>query len=371
MKFTFRSFIVVVIFFATMITSLRPDNIYVLCIFSVSTLFLLPFRKWWDGICLSLFAFSLFYCFTQYMNETIGSGFVFIATLLAPIAFYRFGRWVMEWLVYDNYRMWFLFAMALCYLSPMLLLTITDIQLGGFINESRELLGDILEDNLAATLYGLKSSVGIGFVAALFAKQLKISSKLLLVSISIIAMITVLHLVNRTGIVEFGVCVLFSFLYSTKFQPSKAIYAILVLLVIVVVIRYSGILGEDVVDAYMKREDGTEDLGGRSELWVQNFQNLLVEPFGWHRHKYAHNLWLDLAAVGGWLALVPFLIATFKAIGCFIKVFRQQATPLNLIILTSFVSMFLGAMVEPVIEGSLLFFVLFIMNWGMLKSISR
>ena len=174
-------------------------------------------------------------------------------------------------------------------------------------------------------------------------------------------------MVNRTGIVILGVCVLFSFLYSTKFQISQTIYAILVILAIVVAARYSGVIGEDVVDAYLNREDGTEDLGGRSELWSKNLHILFTEPFGWYREKYAHNLWLDLAAVGGWLALIPFLIATFKAIGCFFKIFRQQATPLNLILLSSFVSMFLGAMVEPVIEGSLLFFAMLIMNWGMLK----
>lgn len=377
MKLTIQSFIILFLFFATVITSLWPNNIYILCLFSVATFILLPFRKWWDGISISLLFFSMFYCLIQRMNATdeISSVFVFVTTLIAPVAFYRFGRWVMEALNNDRSRLWFVFAFVLCYLLPMLVLTIVDIQLGGFINENRTLLGDISDNSLAATLYGLMSSVGIGFISALFAKQLKTGYKLLFTILFVIAMVTVLHLVNRTGVIIFGICVVFSFLYSTKFQISKTIYAILVMSVIVVALRYSGIISEDIIDAYMKREridaHGANTMGGRSELWRQNFLNLFIEPFGWHREQYAHNLWLDMAAVGGLFALIPFLIATFKVLGCFIRIFRRKATPLNLILLTSFVSMFCNAMVEPVIEGSLLFFVLFIMNWGMLKSLSR
>lgn len=377
MKLTLKSFIIIALFFATVITSLWPNNIYILCLFSFASLVLLPFRRWWDGISISLLFFSMFYCLIQRMNATsdISSGFLFIATLVAPVAFYRFGCWVMEWLSNDKYRLWFLFTSVLCYLLPMFLLTITDIRLGGFINESRDILGNFSDNSLAATLYGLMSSVGLGFISVLFAKQLKIGSKLLYTTIPILSMLTVLHLVNRSGVVILGICIIFSFIYSSKFHMSKTIYAIFIMSIIFVVLKHSGIIGEDIIDAYLKREEietnSAANLGGRSELWALNFYNLFTNPLGWHRAQYAHNLWLDMAAIGGWLALTPFLIATINVLGCFMRIFRRMVTPLNLILLTSFVSMFCNAMVEPVIEGSLLFFVLFLMNWGMLKSTCR
>ena len=199
-KLSSRNIALFILFFATMITSLWPGNIYILFLFSIATLLLLPFKRWWDGTGIAILFFSIFYCLIQRMNATgeISSGFVFVATLIAPVSFYRFGNWAMDVLNNDRNRMWFVFAFVLCYILPVFLLTIADIQLSGFVNENRTLLGDLSDNNLAATLYGLMSSVGIGFISALFAKRFKMEHKLLFVMIGIISMVTVLHLVNRT-----------------------------------------------------------------------------------------------------------------------------------------------------------------------------
>ena len=133
MKLTIRHYIVLALFFATMITSLWPDNIYLLFTFSLANLFLINTNIKNDKAFFCLFLFSCFYCLNQYATVGTGSGFVFLSTLIAPISFYKFGCWLMDWMQEDRQRLNFLFCTFLCYLLPALLLTIQDMILVGFI----------------------------------------------------------------------------------------------------------------------------------------------------------------------------------------------------------------------------------------------
>mgnify|MGYP006914754868 CR=1 FL=1 len=375
MKLTIKHYIVLGLFFATMLTSLWPNNIYLLFSFSLSSLFLLRLKV--DRVSISLLLFSCFYCINQCLTIGFGSGFVFVSTLLAPFSFYNFGCWLMGWIKDDRQRLNFLFLTFLCYLLPALALAIQDMMIVGLINESRHLLLDIGKEDttLAATLYGLMSSTGIGFVAILFSSKMKIWKKLLLFFICIIAVLIVIHLVNRTGLVLLALCILFSFAYSTRLNMSRIIITSFLLLIIFFIIVYSGLISQDVIDAYVMREDSASsnasEFGGRMVLWEDALSNIFTHPFGWKRLNYAHNLWIDLAAVGGWISLFFFMKATFASIKGFFKVMYQHVTPFKLILLTMYLSMMFNSMVEPVIEGSLLFFVLFIFIWGIIISISK
>ncbi len=78
-----------------------------------------------------------------------------------------------------------------------------------------------------------------------------------------------------------------------------------------------------------------------------------------------------MCAIGGWLALIPFLVFTIKTLSSFRKLFHSYLTPYRMALMTVFVSMFCNAMVEPVIEGSILFFVMLIMISGMVIALSQ
>lgn len=377
MKLSIKHYIVLSLFFATMLTSLWPDNIYLLFAFSLSSLFLLRTNNTKKGNSISLLLFSCLYSLNQYFTIGFGSGFVFLSILIAPFAFYKFGCWVMGWLHDDNQRLKFIFITLICYLSPALLLTIQDMMLVGLVNESRKLLMDIGKEDttLAATLYGLMSSTGIGFVSIFFAAKMKIWNKLCYSSICIMAVLIAVHLVNRTGLVLLAFCVLFSYVYSSRLKISRLLITALLLLIIVGVIIKSGLVPQDVLDAYMSREDSAttnaSEFGGRSVLWSDALSKIFTHPFGWKRLKYAHNLWLDLAAIGGLASLFFFLKVTFSSIKGFFIVMRQKVTPFRQVLLTIYLSMMFNSMDEPVIEGSLLFFVLLIMVWGMVVSLSK
>ena len=360
----FKYKLLVLLFFSTLITSLWSDNIYLLFLFSLGTWCILPFNKWWDGIGATLIFFSFAYCAMQYMHDQTGSGFIYLSMIIAPVAYYRFGSWAICWLEDDKKKLQFLFISILLYLIPVLLLTIQDILIVGFVNESRYLLSDIgkEESTLSATIYGLMSSAGIAFVSIIFAESLKLKEKAVFFSLAAIALVIVVHLINRTGIVLLITSIILSFGYSTGMRLSKVVSSLLLLLLVLVIIIKSGLVSQEIIDAYIERESGTTDnaaeLGGRSGKWQAAISDLMSSPLGWKRVGYVHNLWLDLAAVAGWIATIPFVVATINVLKTTFRMIKRNVTPFRLVVVT-------------IIEASLLFFVLMMFVWGMLKAESE
>ena len=372
MKLGFGHKLLIIFFFMVMVTSLWPNNIYLLVIFSIITYFILPIQKWWNVSCILLLIFSLLYAFMEYFNMEVGSGFILLSHIFTPVAFYRFGNWIMSSLNNNHTRLVFIFFTILSYLFPLFILTAHDISLVGFINESRKLnaYGDY--NISAATLYGLMLAFGIGCVSMLFTKEKNFYLRISYIILSFLAMIAVIHLVNRTGIVLFVVCILVSFVVSTKLNIDKIIPAIIVLILFFIIIKVSIINNIDVINAYSYRESDSSsnvtEIGGRSEIWLDAINKLITHPFGWERIRYAHNLWLDIARIGGWLALMPFLILTIIAFKNIFFILKRKMFSSDILLVTIFVATFLNASVEPVIEGSMSFFSLMLMFWGMIES---
>ncbi|MCM1502964.1 MAG: hypothetical protein NC115_09915 [Bacteroidales bacterium] len=370
-----KDYILFILFFVVLITSLWPNNIYLLVFFSIISLLFLPFKKWWDGIAVCLVLFSLFYCLMECRSSEIGSGFIFLSHLFSPVAFYRFGRWTMSKIVDEKLRFLFLFFVILSYLLPLFLLTVQDIALVGIVNETRQMLSDIgkEDDMLSATLYGLMTSAGIGGIAMLLLRDVPIKYRISFVSLSILSMMVVLHLVNRTGVALFAICLVFTLFASSKKQISSIVISMFLILLLVFLLFESGIISSELIDAYIAREDtstsSSSEFGGRSAIWNDAFHKLFTSPLGWKKVRYAHNLWLDIARVGGWLSLFPFLVATIHIISNMIHLFRKKTSPVYSLVIIILISMFCNSAVEPVVDASPLFFSLLIMFWGIVKTV--
>ena len=374
LKFKYK--ILLAVFLLVMITSLWPKNIYLLVLFSILTYFVLPIKRWWDRTALILFVFSLFYSMMAVMTDQFGSGFMLIATLVSPVGLYRFGQWLMNTFYEDKTRQKLFLIIISAYLLPLFILTFKDVALVGIVNASRVMIGDLDSgESLAATLYGMMSSVGIACVASSFAKNQGFAIRFLYIILSLLSLFVVIHLVNRTGLIVFVICLFTSLIFSTNMRLSKIISSLIITAILAVVVVKTGIIGEDIINAYMSREmsaasDATQ-LGGRSEIWADAIHQLITHPLGWERIRYAHNLWLDIARVGGWFALMLFIIPTFKWVRNCFRLIRKSMTPFLLLILSINAAMFLSSFVEPVIEGSMLFFSLFMMIWGVTDGLYR
>lgn len=375
-KLKFKYKILLIVFLMVMLTSLWPKNIYLLVLFSLLTYVILPIRRWWNSAALVLFVFSLFYSMMAVMSDQFGSGFTLIAILISPVGLYRFGQWLMYNFYEDKVRQKLFLLIITTYLLPLLILTFKDVALVGIVNVSRVMEGDLESgESLAATLYGMMSSFGIACIASLFAKGQNFGIRLLYIMLSIFSLFVVIHLVNRTGLVVFVICLLATLVLSTDMKISNIMSSLIFVGVLAFIVAKTGIISEDIMSAYMNREmsstGGASQLGGRSDIWADALHQLATHPLGWERVRYAHNLWLDIARVGGWFALLLFIVPTFKWIGSCFRLLRRSITPFIIIILSMNIAMFLSSFVEPVIEGSVLFFSLLMMMWGVTEYLSR
>ena len=375
-KLKFKYKMLMAMFYGVMITSLWPNNIYLLVSFSLLTYIVLPIKRWWNSTALILLVFSLFYSMMAVMNNQYRSGFVLITLLIAPVGLYRFGQWLMYNFYEDEIRQKLFMLIIATYLLPLFILTFQDVQLVGVVNVSREMMGDLdSSDSLAATLYGMMSSVGIACIASLFAKRQSLGIRLIYILLSLLSLFVVIHLVNRTGLIVFITCLIAALVVSTNMKLSKIIPLLILMGMVIFVVLKTGIIADDIFNAYMDREmsvsGDASQLGGRSDIWADAFNKLVTHPFGWERVRYAHNLWLDIARVGGWLALLLFVIPTFKWIRGLFRLAHKATTPFVLIILSINAAMLLSSFVEPVIEGSVLFFSLLMMMWGVTDYLSK
>ena len=375
MKFTLtlkRDKILLLALFPVLITSLWAKNLSLLSIFSIICWGILPYKKWWDGISIPLMFFSVFYAgIVLYKGVNPGWSFIF-SMLFTPTAFYRLGRFLMKTIQVEEHRQKMLIYVIGVYLLPLFLLTAQDMALTGLINDSRKMLLDLGEDDsMAATLYGLMASAGIGCIGAVFAKQQNKWLKFGLILVAALSLLSVIHLVNRTGLVICAACLFVGFALSTRMNISKMLPILLIFIVVGIFLSESGILGGDVSEAYADRDDRNDDAnsanaGGRTELWLDAIGNLFVSPLGWKLERYAHNMWLDIARAAGWLAFFPFVKATISYLLRFKHVLKSASKDNTLLILLSInVAMLLNAFVEPVVDGSLSFFSLLMLVWGL------
>lgn len=376
MKLYLKDKILLLSFFFVVLTSLWVNNIYLLFVFSILCCFLIPLNKWWDNVTIYLLFFSLFYAMMVVLNGRNNSYFNLLSYIIAPVAFYRFGRWTMNIFRNDIARQKFLFFTILLYLGYFFILILKDIALVGIVNETRVLLGDTNDfESWNATLYGMMASVGISCIAVIFTRKQKLWLKLCFISVSILSLLSVIHLVNRTGIIIFLSCLFISFLVYTKFNIKRVTSAVLLIIFIVFVIYKSDIIDQNILDAYAQREESSttnaSQLGGRTEKWEVAIDNLFTHPWGWDDSGgYAHNLWLDIARIAGLLPLFPFLLATFLYIKNFLYlVIKKSYSNFAIILISINTGMILSSFVEPVIEGSLLFFCMLMMIWGVTKSL--
>ena len=262
------------------------------------------------------------------------------------------------------------------YLINMFVLTFVDIAIVGIINEDRALLGTSTEDDaLAATLYGLMASVGIGCIGACFAKEQKFIIRLLYTVLVAFSLLTVIHLINRGGLVILVMCLACSIFVNYKGNLGKLLFVVIVLLIGIYAILNYGTSGAEIIEAYDNRNlvesHGVESAGGRTDLWAMAVENLVRNPMGWQQKSYAHNLWLDIAKIGGWISLLPFLIVTISFVGKLISLFRKSGTTFASTIVVLNLGIFLAAFIEPVIEGSMLFFCMLMFVWGITISVEK
>lgn len=345
-------------------------SIYVTVIFGIFIIFKNKVFKYMDITSLCLFLFSFIYSYFYMPNMTSWTNF--ISYLLCPTAFYLFGKYSIDKLRSANNIIKFWCLSILSFSIILYISTFIDISQNGFVNIARSftIYGTRNYASVSATLYGITASLGLVGLPYFFVKQDSNIVRYAYLLFSLLSLITVIHLVNRTGLVVIVVCFAVTILYIFQNRLPSLIFIYAFTVFAFVLLIHFNIIDKSIIEAYQNRDvdsGSVDSAGGRTNLWNLAINNLIKYPFGWLDTgvAYSHNLWLDIARVSG---IMPFTIFLVISIRTYIKLFRllitKEKTVVSLLI-GLHLCFFLTSFVEPIIEAIPLYFYLYMMLWGM------
>ena len=362
------------LFAIALLTRLNVNNVYIIDLLGVLALMVFASKVKIDSFGNLLLLFSIMYSGTSFINSTVSTNFENIGYLVCPLAFYVFGKRIVQ--VTESNRQLLSLLLLIVFLSSvdLYILIIRDVQEFGLINVYRSIGGEGSDNSVAtATLLGLVASLGFGGLSycLMETKPLRSWISWIFIFCTILSLLSVIHLLNRTGIVVCASVVICVLLYKVNGSIKQVIPALIFLLVIYLILSQLGIINNEVLDAYEARnlgEEGTGSANGRFDRWIDACTLMFQHPTGWSKMQgalYCHSLWFDVARVTGILPFSLLLYMSFKG-ALFTK--RLIAYKSNIVVgvfLGFTVCMYLSAAMEPVLEGASSYFYLMCLFWGL------
>lgn len=342
-----------------------------------------------DGTCLLILSFSILYTYFQYSNGHAYTPSALIFDLIFPFIIYQTGAYLVERQQSSKSTMILLCLMAIAMALPAIMNSVTDaIRTKQLINVSREIMSNDGELTHGATGYGMMLAILDGCLGIILLKpgnKLDSRLKVILSILSVLAIFSTIHLVNRTGLILAAVsivCVVLLPPYSYK----KNLYTFVSLIVVAGTFIY--FLGDsaflsDALNQYDARDSGVGSVssyGGRSERWDAALNQLTTEPWGNKKglqlngqYTYAHNLWLDTGLYAGIIPMVLLIWIAVIYIQSIIKMYRFEYLnqfERNTLVLIG-VALFLQLNTEPVMQGLFQFFLYFIFYTSVVSNMNR
>jgi hypothetical protein len=222
---------------------------------------------------------------------------------------------------------------------------------------------------ISATGLGVYFTFNMASISLLFSnKKSKIEKGISIgiIVLFLLSLVCVLRLGSRTQLFISFLCICIICLKNFKYYQhyKRIIFTFSLILLIGFISRFIS-NNEEILFFFSDRigsdENGFATAGGRLDRWVGSLSSLFTDPLGWplSRFGYAHNLWLDVARVGG---LLPFLILSvfsFLLVIFFYKnIFLHTSSFLRDYFIAIWVSILVVFMVEPILDGMYLFFLI-------------
>ena len=246
----------------------------------------------------------------------------------------------------------------------------------GVENTTRKLVIEGTVDK-NATYYGLVGSIGFAGIS-IFLYQMKLRQHIFiygLLFVAILSTLSIMHLVNRTGLVIVAATILLLYVYKVLGKKTVSFSGILFLALIAIVVFYvlQGEYMSDIASAYSNRSDSLDGAGRRSWRWALGLEFLFVHPMGWstlpgYQELYCHNLWLDVSRSAGFFPFIILIYYSVIDIKHFLAILKDRNKNIvAFILLAYFVVFTLSSFMEPVIDGFVLYFYLYCMIGGCLN----
>ncbi len=365
-KFCKRGGFLFLILCVTLVMNHNFGYITMVGVFSILVFCVITIREKIDVGVTTIILYSFFYILFSSISGINYSVSTLVLYAIAPFIFYQYGGKLVKNYVNEYHIITAWLIIIICYCIDVFYVSYGNIVASGsIINASRSLAfaDDMIK--VSATLVGLPLSIGmIGFPMTLIIKNK--FAKICFFTLSVLSLISVFSLLNRTGIVVAVLCFVIVVGYKSLKNINFLFSSIFLIAILLIVLWYSDIISSDLIEIYNERNaEDIATLGSRTFRWKNAFHNLLDYPFGWIRYRntnYVHNMWLDVARISG---IIPFSILTYMAIDCFLKAFKlikRYNNSLSYMLLGLNVCFFASCFVEPIYGGT--HFLLYCMLWG-------
>lgn len=373
--FTKGNFLVMFFFLVCGTVMYINFHVYFKDLFCILVLFFCGTIRYRDKIARWLIMFSISYAIIVLIKTALGvydASYSELASyLLGPLAFYVFGKFIVDQLKLDGYLDTF-FLLTIIFLGSKVYYDLfIDLANGSWISTER-----IFHSNedfyLAATITGTSVSLGLVGLSAFISQKRPFTSlkAMFFFVLSGMSLLTVIHLVNRTGLFVFLICTIVTILYlSGKTNITRFLLIILIVTVVSYVVMDISI-NEEVLGAYENRNSVStiDSGGGRTYRWIDSLGQILKHPFGWKsEYSFVHNFWLDVARVAGIIPFICIMIATIKSSKIAFRLFRIKGNSFVAILTALNACFFFSCFVEPVLEGISTYVYLYCMLWGIQK----
>lgn len=325
-----------------------------------------------------LLIFSICYAVFYTFNLDLGGQFIFIYSLF-PSFFYLTGKTFQSKNFDDIQNFKFLFVTGLLFSLPAMASVLLSIYDKGFVVVERDVpliwTGQNIPATNMAAFFVLNMSIP-AFLVANF-RKFNLFYKMLLITTFVLSIACLLRLGSRTQLSIFFITFLVTLVYLFRRQTLKqnlTLFGILFIVFNLFLSYVSFSKNSDIMSAFAGRMDskkyGASSAGGRTERWTKSLVNLWEKPLGWPLDEFgfSHNLWLDIARVGGTLCFILLLIFTFNNIFKIRK--AVHLNPKNILINTLFIcygmSFYLLFFVEPIFDGYFPVFILYCFFLGII-----
>lgn len=320
-------------------------------------------------------SYELFSSFnTNYNDDGLIS---VIPNMFVPSFLYLSGKYISK--KYDREEVLvflFLFLTFTFSLVPMISI-LEQIITNGFIEGKRTMYllwnkGNYISATNISAFFVL-NMVSLGLINI---KYDKLWVKLIIFLLFLFSLICVLRLGSRTQLLVSLIS--FILLFFKNFKNFSFFHKTTVILISIFFFFYiiNNIdFNSDWLKFYKNRYDSEEygvgTAGGRTYRWIGSLESIFTDPWGWGLEKYghAHNMWLDIARMGGAFSFLLYLAFTLSVFFSFYKLLKLETTKLFLknYFIVYLIGFLLVFFVEPIMEGYYLLFLLFCIFTGIIS----
>ena len=279
----------------------------------------------------------------------------FLANMLGPFLFYIYGKQLITIFESEKDLLIMLLIVFVAFLGMTYYSVLLDLNNVGIVNKTRELGEDVF---VKATILGLITSIGYCGLPTFLSINKPFKSPLAIgfLLLTVLSLLTCVHLINRSGLLVFVFCVFITLLYLSQSNNQKYMtFVFLAGLIGLFYYVYKNTIIIDVLNAYDNRNIGDiSTAGGRSLMWRQGLQYLIQNPFGFsNKMYYCHNLWIVI------------VVAFIMGHAPIFKLVKIKGSPWICTLLGLNICFLVSSFMEPVTHANPYYFYLYCFFFGL------